>query len=83
MDNKLNVLLKMMSALPEQRVEGLRYQPVTGTLTAFQNHVCVEEFPFTCDMDDYQGLVTDYYNDCKARGLTASFSGARIAPVRD
>ena len=81
MDNKLNVLLNMMNALPEQRIEGRDYEPAIGEFTAFKNHECVERRDFTCSMDDYQELVTNFYNDCKARGLTPSFGWSRVSII--
>ena len=81
MDNKLNVLLSMMNALPEQRIQGREYEPVIGELTAFKNGECVERNQFACSMDDYQQVVTNYYNDCKARGLTASFGWSRVSII--
>lgn len=81
MDNKLKVLLTMLHALPEQRIEGREYEPVQGQLTAFKNGDCVEHHDFTCSMDDYQELVTNFYNSCKARGLNASFGWSRVAII--
>ena len=81
MDNKLKVLLSMMNALPEQRIEGRDYEPAQGQLSAFKNGECVEHHDFTCSMDDYQELVTNFYNSCKARGLTASFGWSRVAII--
>jgi hypothetical protein len=81
MENKLKVLLSMMNALPEQRIDGREYEPVQGQLTAFKSGNCVEHHDFTCSMDDYQELVTNFYNDCKARGLTPSFGWSRVSII--
>lgn len=81
MDNKLKVLLTMMHALPEQRIDGREYEPVQGQLTAFKDFNCVERHDFTCSMNDYQELVTNFYNSCKARGLTPSFAWSRVAII--
>lgn len=81
MDNRLNKLLTLLNALPEQRIQGREYEPVTGTLCAFKGAEHVENFDFTCAMDDYQQVVTDYYNRCVERGLKASYVHARIAII--
>ena len=81
MDKRLNKLLMMLNALPEQRIAGRDYEPVTGTLCAFKDHKHVENFEFTCAMDDYAETVTKYYNSCIERGLRASFIHARVAII--
>ena len=81
MDNKLTKLLTLLNALPEQRIAGRDYEPVTGTLCAFKGTEHVENFDFTCAMDDYAQVVTDYYIRCVERGLKASYVCARIAII--
>jgi hypothetical protein len=81
MDKKLQKLLTLVNALPEQRIAGRDYEPVIGTLTAFDGVKHVESFEFKCDMADYQQLVTDYYYNCIARGLKASYAHVRIAII--
>ena len=81
MDKRLQKLLTLVNALPEQFVPNREYEPVRGTLTAFKNHQHVESFDFTCPVSEYQQLVTDYYYDCKARGLSASYEHVRIAII--
>ena len=78
MTDRLNTLLSMLNALPEQRIEGRDYEPVKGQLTAFKGVDCVERHDFTCSMDDYQDLVTNFYNSCNARGLKASFAWSAV-----
>ena len=47
MDKRLQKLLNSVNALPEQFIPNREYEPVSGTLTAFKNHVHVEDFDFT------------------------------------
>lgn len=78
MTNRLNTLLSMLNALPEQRIEGRDYEPVQGQLLAIHGTECVERFDFTCAMDDYADVVTKYYTDCQERGLTTSFAWSAV-----
>ena len=81
MTDRLARLLRNVSAMPDQRIAGRDYEPVTGTLCAFKDHEHVEDFEFTCAMDDYAQVVTDYYNRCVERGLSASYVHIRIAII--